>query len=78
MVVSWPRFAKFRPSALPFCDSSFPCAGLLDQDKDELFETMAQCLLTSVDRDALSGWGGVVHIIPPEGLMSKTLKGRQD
>ncbi|CAM9519738.1 unnamed protein product [Ectocarpus fasciculatus] len=49
-----------------------------DMDKDELFETMAQCLLTSVDRDALSGWGGVVHIITPEGIMSKTLKGRQD
>ena len=48
------------------------------QDKDELFETMAPCLLTSVDRDALSGWGGVVHIITPEGIMSKTLKGRQD
>lgn len=51
---------------------------LLRQNKDELFETMAQCLLASVDRDALSGWGGVVHIITPEGIMSKTLKGRQD
>lgn len=51
---------------------------LLPQNKDELFETMAQCLLASVDRDALSGWGGVVHIITPEGIMSKTLKGRQD
>lgn len=49
-----------------------------NMDKDELFETMAQCLLASVDRDALSGWGGVVHIITPEGIMSKTLKGRQD
>eukprot|EP00903_Cladosiphon_okamuranus_P016702 g15395.t1 len=49
-----------------------------NMDKDELFETMAQCLLTSVDRDALSGWGGVVHIITPEGITSKTLKGRQD
>ncbi|CAM9721147.1 unnamed protein product [Discosporangium mesarthrocarpum] len=49
-----------------------------DMNKDELFETMAQCLLASVDRDALSGWGGVVHIITPEGIMSKTLKGRQD
>lgn len=49
-----------------------------NMDKDELFETMAQCLLTSVDRDALSGWGGVVHIITPEGIMSKKLKGRQD
>lgn len=49
-----------------------------NMNKDELFETMAQCLLASVDRDALSGWGGVVHIITPEGIMSKTLKGRQD
>ncbi|CAN0350786.1 unnamed protein product [Pylaiella littoralis] len=49
-----------------------------NMDKDELFETMAQCLLASVDRDALSGWGGVVHIITPEGITSKTLKGRQD
>ncbi|CAM9271668.1 unnamed protein product [Ascophyllum nodosum] len=49
-----------------------------NMDKDELFETMAQCLLSSVDRDALSGWGGVVHIITPEGILSKTLKGRQD
>eukprot|EP00904_Undaria_pinnatifida_P008966 jgi/Undpi1/519/HiC_scaffold_10.g03983.m1 len=49
-----------------------------NMDKDELFETMAQALLASVDRDALSGWGGVVHIITPEGIMSKTLKGRQD
>lgn len=48
------------------------------QNKDELFETMAQCLLASVDRDALSGWGGVVHIITPEGITSKTLKGRMD
>lgn len=61
------------PLALCGCGSS-----LFVQDKDELFETMAQCLLTSVDRDALSGWGGVVHIITPEGIMSKTLKGRQD
>lgn len=68
-----------RSPTLPFCgcDYSLVLSRLL-QDKDELFETMAQCLLTSVDRDALSGWGGVVHIITPEGIMSKTLKGRQD
>lgn len=43
-----------------------------------LFETLAQCLLNGVDRDALAGWGGVVHIITPEGIISKTLKGRMD
>lgn len=69
-----------RYFTLPFCDllSSLALSCIVVQDKDELFETMAQCLLTSVDRDALSGWGGVVHIITPEGIMSKTLKGRQD
>ena len=34
-----------------------------DQSPDELFETLAQALLAAVDRDALSGWGGVVHIM---------------
>ena len=28
-----------------------------DMEKEELFETLAQALLASVDRDALSGWG---------------------
>ena len=45
---------------------------------DELFETISQCLLASVDRDALSGWGAVVHVITPQGITSKSLKGRMD
>ena len=45
---------------------------------DELFEVMAQALLSSVDRDAMSGWGGVVHIITKDGVMTKELKGRMD
>lgn len=49
-----------------------------DMDKDELFEVLAQSLLAAVDRDALSGWGGVVHIITKEGVSTKTLKARQD
>ncbi|KAL7536490.1 hypothetical protein ACHAWF_005480 [Thalassiosira exigua] len=49
-----------------------------DMDKEVLFETLAQALLASVDRDALSGWGGVVHIITKEGVISRELKGRQD
>lgn len=49
-----------------------------DLDQEELFETLAQALLASVDRDALSGWGGVVHIITKEGVISRELKGRQD
>ncbi len=49
-----------------------------DMEEEELFETIAQALLASVDRDALSGWGGVVHVITEKGIISRELKGRQD
>jgi len=45
---------------------------------DELFETAAQCLLSAADRDCLAGWGGVVHVITPDSVITKTLKGRMD
>lgn len=47
-------------------------------DEEQLFETLSQCLLAGVDRDCVSGWGGVVHIITPTRVMTRTLKGRQD
>lgn len=34
-----------------------------DMEPEELFEAISQALLASVDRDALSGWGAVVHIM---------------
>jgi 20S proteasome subunit beta 3 len=34
-----------------------------DMNPDELFEVLSQCLLASIDRDALSGWGAIVHIM---------------
>lgn len=45
---------------------------------DDLFETISQALLNAVDRDAISGWGAVVHIITKDGVVTKTLKGRMD
>lgn len=33
------------------------------QDPQELFESISQALLNAVDRDAVSGWGGIVHIM---------------
>ena len=33
------------------------------QEPDDLFETASQALLNAVDRDAVSGWGAVVHIM---------------
>jgi len=47
-------------------------------EAEELFETLSQALLASVDRDAISGWGGIVHIITADGVISRELKGRQD
>jgi len=49
-----------------------------DMNPEELFETVSQCLLTAVDRDCLAGWGGIVHIITPEGVTTRHLKGRMD
>jgi 20S proteasome subunit beta 3 len=34
-----------------------------DLEPEELFEVISQCLLSAVDRDAMSGWGAVVHIM---------------
>lgn len=34
-----------------------------DMEPDDLFEVISQCLLNAQDRDALSGWGGVVHVM---------------
>lgn len=49
-----------------------------DMNPDELFEVVSQALLSAVDRDALSGWGAVVHIVTPEGVTTRELKGRMD
>ena len=49
-----------------------------DLGPEELFETISQALMASVDRDALSGWGGVVHVITKEGVRTRELKARMD
>lgn len=45
---------------------------------DELFETVSQSLLAALDRDSISGWGAVVHIITKDGVITKELDGRMD
>jgi 20S proteasome subunit beta 3 len=49
-----------------------------DMGPDQLFETISQALLNAVDRDAVSGWGAVVHIIEKDKVTTRTLKGRMD
>eukprot|EP01100_Stratorugosa_tubuloviscum_P014949 TRINITY_DN8299_c0_g1_i1.p1 TRINITY_DN8299_c0_g1~~TRINITY_DN8299_c0_g1_i1.p1 ORF type:complete len:205 (+),score=78.20 TRINITY_DN8299_c0_g1_i1:83-697(+) len=47
-------------------------------EPEELFETISQCLISSLDRDALCGWGAIVHVITPTEVISRKLKTRQD
>jgi len=49
-----------------------------DLEAEDLFEVIAQCLLSGLDRDAFSGWGGVVFLVTPSGITAKTLKARMD
>lgn len=49
-----------------------------DMEPEDLFETISQCLLSAVDRDCLSGWGAVVHVITKDGVTTKKLVGRMD
>eukprot|EP00794_Sanderia_malayensis_P004752 gene4752-5376_t len=56
------------------------CESLWEPDlaPEDLFETISQALLNAVDRDAMSGWGAVVHIIEKDKVTTKTLRGRMD
>ena len=49
-----------------------------DLEADDLFEVLAQCLLSGGDRDCLAGWGCEVHVLTPEGTTIRHLKGRMD
>ena len=49
-----------------------------DLEPEDLFEVVSQALLSAVDRDAMSGWGAVVHVITPEGVTTRKLKARMD
>lgn len=49
-----------------------------DMEPDVLFETISQSLMNAVDRDAVSGWGAIVHIIEKDKVTTRTLKARMD
>ncbi|CAO1948649.1 unnamed protein product, partial [Urochloa humidicola] len=49
-----------------------------NMEPDELFETVSQALMASVDRDCLSGWGGYVLIVTPTEVREHVIKGRMD
>lgn len=47
-------------------------------EPDALFETISQSLLAALDRDCMSGWGAVVHVITKDGVTTRELDGRMD
>jgi len=49
-----------------------------DMNPEELFECISQSLMNAVDRDAVSGWGAVVHIIESDKVTTRRLKCRMD
>lgn len=34
-----------------------------DMEPEQLFETISNCLVSSIERDCLSGWGGIVYVM---------------
>eukprot|EP01084_Bolivina_argentea_P138089 243191_1 len=54
---------------------AFYCEGM---DEETLFQTMSSCLLAAAERDCLSGYGAIVHIISKEGILSREVEGRRD
>ncbi|CAG8607427.1 616_t:CDS:2 [Paraglomus brasilianum] len=47
-------------------------------EPEELFETISQTIMSATNRDCVSGWGAVVHVITPERVITRTLKTRMD
>ncbi len=49
-----------------------------DLNPEQLYEVVSNCLLSALDRDALSGWGAYVYILTPTELIVRSLKTRMD
>ena len=49
-----------------------------DLEPEDLFEVVSQALLSAVDRDAMSGWGAVVHVVTADRIETRRLQARMD
>ncbi|CAM9420505.1 unnamed protein product [Pylaiella littoralis] len=47
-------------------------------EREELFRAASRCLLSALERDCLSGYGAVVHLITEDGIESRELTTRMD
>ena len=49
-----------------------------NMEADQLEEVVANCLLSALDRDSLSGWGAYIYVLTPGEIKVKALKTRMD
>jgi 20S proteasome subunit beta 3 len=49
-----------------------------EMNKDELFVAISNCLILALNRNCISGWGGIVHLVTNEGITTKLIKTRMD
>ena len=49
-----------------------------NMEPEDLFETVAQCFLSGINRDAFSGWGATVYVLTPDELVVRDIKTRMD
>jgi 20S proteasome subunit beta 3 len=45
---------------------------------EELFQAISKSLIAACERDGLSGWGAIVHIITPDHIITREIKTRMD
>ena len=49
-----------------------------DLNADQLFEVISKCFIAAVERDAVSGWGGIVYLMTKDQIITKEIKTRMD
>ena len=49
-----------------------------DMDPEELFEVATQAMLSSCDRDCLSGYGATAQLVTRDKVITRYIKGRKD
>lgn len=47
-------------------------------EPEELVRAVSRCLLAALDRDCLSGYGAVVHLVTSEGVETREVATRMD
>ncbi|CAM9440606.1 unnamed protein product [Heterosigma akashiwo] len=45
---------------------------------DELFEVVEKCIISALERDCLGGYGAFIHMITPDGILTREISCRND